>query len=87
MSVYIPSLEGYGDEVIGDAANPLTRLIHRHRHSHPPIRYREGPPLNEGQRFTLLQRHCSKKGRRHEFVVETREGTACLWCGIVRGTK
>lgn len=86
MSAYIPRLEGYGDEV-GDSANPLTRLIHRHRHVHTPLRYREGPPLDEKHRFAMLQRHCAKKGKRHEFIVETREGTACLWCGIVRGTK
>lgn len=85
MSYYVPMLDGYGDEV-GDAANPLTRLIHRHRHK-PPVRFREGPPLDDAQRFTTLQRHCSRRGKRHEWVIETREGTACLWCGIVRGTK
>lgn len=68
---------------IGDAANPLITLQHKNRHSKPPIRYRESEPLDEGHRFHLLQRHCAKRGRRHDFTIRTRDGMACLWCGLV----
>ncbi len=79
MSYYIPALDDFGD-----AALPLEKLVHLHRHSGPRIRPREADPLTEKQRFRILQAHCSKKGRRHDFSVMSTEGLKCLWCGITR---
>jgi hypothetical protein len=78
MSYYIPCLDDYGDEAL-----PLDKLLHRQRRVKPPIRACEVDPITPERRLRVLQAHCCKKGKRHEFVVETREGTKCLWCGIV----
>lgn len=79
---YIPqSLDEFGD-----AAIPLHRFLHRQRHSKTQLRPCEVEPISEKRRWFVLQAHCSKKGKRHEFVVQTREGLKCLWCGVVRAT-
>lgn len=71
---------------IGDEAGSLAMLLHKHRKSsRPPIRFREPQePMTHEQREHLLRRHCSRKGKKHEFLLETRAGTVCVWCGIPR---
>jgi hypothetical protein len=81
MAMYIPSLADFGDDAL-----PLDRLIHRNRHSHCKVQALYADPMTEPQRFRLLQAHCAKRGRRHEFVIESTDGLKCLWCGIVKAT-
>jgi len=78
MGYYIPALDDFGDDAL-----PLDKLLHRNRHYHPLILPLAQPPLLELDRERMLRAHCSKRGKRHEFVVQTREGAACLWCGMV----
>lgn len=79
---YIPKMDW--EIGIGDAANPLNTLTHKNRHAKPPIRFREAQaPMTDGERDRLLSRHCHKRGKRHEFMVRTRGGVKCLWCGLL----
>lgn len=81
MAYYIPT-DTFDD--LGDAAVPLSRFTHRHRHSKTQLRPRDLTPLGEEGRIRVLQSHCSRRGKRHDFVVNTRAGAKCLWCGILQ---
>jgi hypothetical protein len=73
------------EESISDAVDPLGRLLHRNRHYHQKVARLIQAPLGDDERFRILQKHCSKRGRRHDFSIVTRTGLKCLWCGITQG--
>jgi hypothetical protein len=82
---YIPIKDNFGL----DEALPLQLLIHRNRKTRCAIGFLPADlkPMTVERRTKLLSAHCSKRGKRHEFVIETRDGQKCLWCGIVRAEE
>lgn len=81
IAMYIPKLDSFGDTAL-----PLDMFRHKNRHYHPLIRSVDVEPLSERIRFRVLQAHCARKGKRHDFIIESTEGLKCLWCGIVKAT-
>lgn len=80
---YLPqNLPEFG---VGDSPDPLLALA-RQRHFVPQIRLANVTPLTPKEREALLDLHCAKGGKKHDFSVMTRRGMACLWCKMVERT-